>query len=160
MENDNALYEVFFQKQVAYYFKQLERFNNGEKYMFNVAAFFFGISWMLYRKMYLETIAFVGILFVEVLFEQLIFSVLASKVISYLIGLATGFAFGTLANFFYLQKAQRTVALAKATFSTHEERLVYVKKNGGTNTIALIIVVLCVIVLFSFIFWVNNSADY
>jgi hypothetical protein len=157
MESDNALYEAFFQKQVAYYSEKLERFKNGEKYMFNVAAFFFGISWMLYRKMYIEAIALVGILFVEVLFEQLIFSVVASKVISFLISLATGFAFGSLANFFYLQKAQRTVELAKATFITHEERLVYVKKNGGINTLALIIITLFIILLIACLIFINNS---
>lgn len=157
MENDNALYDAFFQKETAYYHAKLERFNNGEKYMFNLAAFLFGLAWMLYRKMYVEAAVLFGIIFFEGLVEQSLFgSNSESKFIGLIINIITAFTLGTLANLFYLQKAQRAVALAKAKFSNNDERLDYLKKTGGTNTLAFVIVTFCVMVIIICIFVMNN----
>lgn len=157
MENDIALYDAFFQKETAYYHAKLERFNNGDKYMFNLAAFVFGITWMLYRKMYIEAAVLFGIIFFEGLVEQLLFGSNSEyQFISLIINLVTAFAFGTLANFFYLQKAKRAVEHTKVQFSNQEERIGFLKKTGGTNTLAFVIVTFCVMVIITCIFVMNN----
>jgi hypothetical protein len=157
MENDNELFEAFFRKQTAYYNEQLERFNSGEKYTFNVAAFFLGMAWMLYRKMYVEALVLFGILFFEGFFERLLIGDNGPKFISIIINLITAFSIGTLSNYFYLQKAKRCVELAKSKFIDNQERIDFLKKKGGTNLLLLIVVLVIVLALVAYFITVNNA---
>lgn len=44
---DDELYATYFKKDIEYYLNRLERYRNGNKYVFNVYAFFFGIFWFM-----------------------------------------------------------------------------------------------------------------
>lgn len=157
MENNTELFEAFFQKEKIYYHEQLQRLNNGERCAFNLAAFFFGMAWMLYRKMYVEVLVLFVVLFFEGFLEQLLIGDNGPKFISIIINLVTAFFIGSLANFFYLQKAKRCVELVKVKFIDNQERIDLLKKKGGTNLVLLIVVVVIILVLIVYFITVNNA---
>ncbi len=160
MINDIELFEVYFQKSKVYYTEKLQRFNNGEKYTFNVTAFFFGIAWFLYRKMYVEAVAIFGILILETVFDELFINQYGTqttvKLVSLIINIITAGLVGGMANYLYFTKANKIIALAKINFNNNDKQIVFLKKNGGVNLALLMVVIAIIVLLIAYFFIVNN----
>lgn len=66
---DKDLFEAYFKVGKEYYINRLERFRKGDKYSFNIYAFFFAMPWLVYRKLYKElgifTLIIIGYLFLK-----------------------------------------------------------------------------------------------
>jgi len=58
------LYRAYFEDEIEYYENQLKKFETNGKCSFNFWAGFFGMSWFVYRKMYLQAIIIAIVLFI------------------------------------------------------------------------------------------------
>ncbi|TCJ18661.1 DUF2628 domain-containing protein [Flaviaesturariibacter flavus] len=151
--SEYAAYENFFGKDSRYYLNRLERYQRGERYIFNGYAFLFGFFWFLYRKLYLEAIVLIGLLVVESILEELILDALfpegGGRAVSWLFNLAVWTATGFLANMFYLRKAKRVVASVQELDAVSaSERLA--RKGGISYWFLLpIVLVITAIIIYS-----------
>lgn len=133
---------AFFQRRYAYYTERAEQFEAGKKFTFNPYAFLFGFFWFLYRKLYAEAFIILLLVFAESLIETLILSMFGlenNAAIDFLSGIACGIVIGFCANYLYIRKALKQVAIAQAC-AGDEEALAYMLKKGGTSVAPLLVI--------------------
>lgn len=121
MEQVNEV-NLFVQKNQKFYeekFRKMEE--TGKSISWNWAAFFMGIYWMIYRKMYFKAGAF------------FVLSLVASSTpyIGYILNFAVLIGIAIYANALYLDHVQGAIKKAKELFP--HEKDVIIKKMGGTN---------------------------
>ena len=121
MEQVNEV-NLFVQKNQKFYeekFRKMEE--TGKSISWNWAAFFMGIYWMVYRKMYFKAGAF------------FVLSLVASSTpyIGYILNFAVLIGIAIYANALYLDHVQGAIKKAKELFP--HEKDVIIKKMGGTN---------------------------
>lgn len=107
---------------------------------FSFPAFFFGFYYLLYRKMWLYTLAWITII------------ILASIFISeYMIVLNVGMSIliGIFFNKFYIKHVSKKIDKIKANNQdkTQEELLKICKKKGGNSPLAIVIVIFAFIII-------------
>jgi hypothetical protein len=108
-------FKIYFAKSTDYYLKCLDNYEAKKGYTVNIAAFFLGPIWMLYRKMYLEAGMYMVAVFVLGFIEdylvsevfQLSPSSAGSVSRSVNIAIAMGVAFSV--NNLYIKKAIATI---------------------------------------------------
>ena len=93
----------------------------GKSISWNWAAFFMGIYWMIYRKMYFKAFAF------------FILSVVASHTpyIGTILNFAILIGIGIYANALYLDHVRESIKKINILFPNNKEEII--KKKGGTN---------------------------
>lgn len=141
MQQVNEL-NLFIQKNQNFYEEKFRKMDDsGKSISWNWAAFFMGIYWMIYRKMYFKAGAF------------FILSLVASSTpyIGGILNLAVLIGIGIYANALY--QDQIRVNMEKTKGLLPEEKEIIAKKRGGTNlplAIGLYAVqtILAIIVLF------------
>lgn len=135
MERVNEV-NLFIQRNQKFYEEKFKKMNDtGKSASWNWAAFFLGIYWMIYRKMYFKAGAF------------FILSLVASSTpyIGGILNFAVLVGIGIYANALYMDHVDGNIEKVKTLFSDNKE--VIIKKIGGTNLpLAL---GLCTVVLFS-----------
>lgn len=135
MERVNEV-NLFIQRNQKFYEEKFKKMNDtGKSASWNWAAFFLGIYWMIYRKMYFKAGAF------------FILSLVASSTpyIGGILNFAVLVGIGIYANALYMDHVDGNIEKVKTLFSDNKE--VIIKKIGGTNLpLAL---VLYTVVLFS-----------
>jgi len=144
------LYKQYFETSSDYYLRQMELYATNGRCSFSVAAFFLGLLWMAYRKMYSTILIIIAIIFVQVmLFEFLlaynIISEDAYNVMDKLITLVASGIIGAIANRLYIKQSIKTVERIVNSNASDEAINEAIKLKGGTNWIAPIILV-CIIV--------------
>ena len=122
--NDNEVNEVnlFVQKNQKFYEEKFRKMDEtGKSISWNWAAFFMGIYWMIYRKMYFKAIAF------------FILSVVASHTpyIGTILNFAILIGIGIYANALYLDHVRENIKKINILFPNNKEEII--KKKGGTN---------------------------
>lgn len=120
MEEVNEL-SLFIQKNEKFYNKKFRKMNEtGKSVSWNWAAFFMGIYWMVYRKMYFKAGAF------------FILSMVASSTpyIGAILNLAVLVGIGIYANALYLDHVNESIKITKISPEDKEE---IISKRGGTN---------------------------
>ena len=127
LEQDRALFVGA--KYESYYQAQFEKITPKKQYAgFNIAAFFLGVVWLFYRKMYRYGFMAIGLIVVIGMFE--IFLGIESSGAN--IGLAV--AFGMFGNTLYRhhvdQQIAKTRQLGSGSVNTELEN------RGGTNIVA------------------------
>ena len=136
MEQVNEL-NLFIQKNEKFYeekFRKMEE--TGKSISRNWAAFFMGIYWMVYRKMYFKAGAF------------FVLSLVASSTpyIGHILNFAVLVGIAIYANALYLDHVQVGIKKAKELFPHEKDEII--KKIGGTNlTIAIGTYLLQIIVM-------------
>lgn len=113
---------LFIQKNERFYESKFKKMNEtGKSRSWNWAAFFMGIYWMVYRKMYFKAGAF------------FILSLVASSTpyIGSLLNVAVTVGIGIYANALYLDHVKGSIEKAKILFPHEKETIL--KKLGGTN---------------------------
>lgn len=112
----------FIQKNQEFYEKKFRKMENtGKSRSWNWAAFFMGIYWMIYRKMYFKAGAF------------FILSLVASHTpyIGWILNLAILVGIGVYANALYLDHIEEYMQKAKELVPDYKD--IIAMKKGGTN---------------------------
>lgn len=121
MERVNEV-NLFIQRNQKFYEEKFKKMNDtGKSASWNWAAFFLGIYWMIYRKMYFKAGAF------------FILSLVASSTpyIGGILNFAVLVGIGIYANALYMDHIDGNIEKVKTLFSDNKE--VIIKKIGGTN---------------------------
>ena len=161
MTEDIELFEEYFQKNKSYYSGKLEKYKSGQRFSFNVFAFFFGVFRFLYRKMYVEAIIIIFALILEGFLESIIltnkFEQDQSAIVNILGTIIIWSIIGFLGNYFYLRKAEKTIKYAKQNYSNNELLKKYLKKKGGVSFVFLLVII---VVIISFFVYNNYLVNY
>lgn len=146
-EDNKEHYENYFQKNSDYYIDQMESFNERGKYSFSVAAFFLGIFWMAYRKMYIHLLIIIGITYAETFIEEMLLNlnVISNstyEIIDKLSMLVWGIVIGSISNRLYISKSQKDIKKILEENSNEEQIKDLLSRKGGTSWFAPIILLI------------------
>lgn len=154
MENDKELYAAYFGRSADYYLDVLERFRNGQRFVFNWYSLLLGLFWFLYRKMYRETIMFFTISVMLGMVQTLMFRdpsmAVYQQKINFMATILLNLSYGIFGNYLYIRKAIAEVEYAKTQSPDPVELTNYLSQKGGTTmhpVFILIIIYLLYIVL-------------
>ncbi|RYF78631.1 MAG: DUF2628 domain-containing protein [Cytophagaceae bacterium] len=153
--NDSLRY--FFGSQADYYTGVAEDLDEG-KTRFNEGAFFFGMFWMAYRKMYANAAITFAIIMAESALEDWLIPE-ASKTFVYslvsnvLIASVIGFA----GNRLYINFARKRVAAIASNISelTDPEAIAQLRKQGGVSWLGPLVVLAAFIILVAGTFYLT-----
>ena len=113
---------LFIQKNQDFYEKKFKKMEEtGKSISWNWAAFFMGIYWMIYRKMYFKAAAF------------LLLNIIATNTphIGIYLNTAVLVGIGIFGNALYLDHVEEKIEKAKIIFPHNKEEVL--AKRGGTN---------------------------
>ena len=153
-EEHKIEYENYFQSNSDYYLEQMAKIDSGKKFTFNIAAFFLGIFWMAYRKMYIHIVIVFGIIFAEMLIEEMLldFGVISYAVYETIDSLSMfiwSFLFATLSNGLYISKTKKEIRKILNENENTKIQNELISKKGGVNSFAPFILLLIIIGLIS-----------
>jgi hypothetical protein len=135
------LYEAILgEKNKIYYqtkFGQFDRLGPGLKASWNWPAFFFGVVWALYRKMYGWFLILLGIAFISSILEEAGFPALSA-----LLFFIPWIAFAVFANSLYQNNLRKKIDKAKLkmmhplsmTIEDEGKLIEYLRYKGGVHT--------------------------
>lgn len=152
--NDNLRF--FFGSQADYYTDVAEDLDAG-KLRFNEGAFFLGMFWMAYRKMYANAAITFGFFVVEGLLEDWLIPEL-SQTKGYILGsgLVIASVLGTIGNRLYINFArQRVSTIASPAADLDPDTITQLRKAGGTSWTGPLVLLLVFIAVVSFTFWLT-----
>ena len=146
-------YQAYFGDQWGYYLPIMIYFESGKKFSFNVWAFFFGMLWQLYRRLYLAILIFIIIVIVESALENWVFSYwsltkLNTILINFITTIIFGIIYGYTGNYFLMRKLQDKISQILATENDEELILEKIRKAGSKNTLGLTLVLISVFLIF------------
>ncbi|MGB4811426.1 MAG: DUF2628 domain-containing protein [Methylophilaceae bacterium] len=142
--------ETFVGKNYAYYEKKWANAAVSSIKGFNVAAFFLGIIWLVYRKMYLYAAIVVGILIIDAVIESYFpLPEAMGKAVTW----ATAAVFGLLGNTWYKTHVDKKIAEIKAT-TPPEQIVAELAKRGGVNPQAAWALGIFFIIVIVLVIWV------
>ncbi|GGK56446.1 DUF2628 domain-containing protein [Rufibacter glacialis] len=138
-------YRAYFGNDADYYLDKLEKYQAGTKITFNIAAFFFGIFWMLYRRMYRQGLLVMVALTAEsyllgIVIQQYGISDSNAKLLNNISTIAWSVLVGFLGNWLYLRQAQAKVAQALEEEDSEQEAVNRLNAQGSITLIPHIIV--------------------
>ena len=113
------------------------------KQSWNWAAFFLGVAWMAYRKMYLYSWIFIGVVAVGTLCE---YALGFPDKLSNAINVAIAITFGFQGNYWYKLHVEKKVKEITAT-NTPEQAKIELSRQGGTSIGAAIVAPLAILIL-------------
>jgi len=148
-------YEAYFGDECSYYLPVMIDFERGKKFTFNGWAFWLGMFWQLYRKLYVMILIFVIAVFVESTIENWAISSmglngLSKTLINFITTLIFGTIYGYTGNYFLMRKAHDKIAQVLATETDEELILEKLKKAGSGNSLGLILLLVFIVGLFVF----------
>ena len=108
---------------------------------FNWAACLLSGLWLPYRKMYVPTVIFFGIMLVDSVIEDIVFVEILRMpepppVLDKLVGLIAALVCGLFGNRWYLSHAHNVIAEVRSQGLPEEDHLRMLSKRGGTNLLA------------------------
>jgi hypothetical protein len=137
-ENHEEYYQEYFGNDAGYYLEKLEQYRRGIRFTFNIGAFFLGVFWLLYRKMYLFAgLAVVVVTASSLLLETVLKSnaVPANNALLWNNGLTIFWSIllGFTGNWLYLKQAQKHVQKALRDERNETEALLQLRAQGSTT---------------------------
>ncbi len=151
--SENEAVATFVGERYNSYYQKKWQLAPGQFTGFNVAAFFLGAVWLIYRKMYLYAAVFLAIIAVDIVVEM--FYPLP-ETIGHAVNIAIAVTFGVLGNSWYKTYADKKVNHISASFP-QEQVPAELAKQGGTNLAAAIIATLVLLALVGFGLWAIYS---
>lgn len=131
---------AFFGDENSYYMAELQRLRAGQSLDFRWAAFFLGMLWMMYRKLYIIAVCTLMLVLLESTLEQAVFVALGvgelgQSLIGMLINLAISIAMAYFANRVYLWDARRQIrqVLQELPHAHDSEIVAAIARKGGTS---------------------------
>ena len=105
---------------------------------FNWAAFLLSGLWLPYRKMYVLTLVFFGVILAESVLEEVFFVGALGMpeppaAVGRLVGLAAAIVCGCFGNRWYLSHARKVITEVRSQGLPEEEYLRILSKRGGTS---------------------------
>ncbi|WP_205499848.1 DUF2628 domain-containing protein [Rufibacter psychrotolerans] len=142
---EEEYYRVYFGSDAEYYLHKLAQYRQGTRFTFNIGAFFFGIFWMLYRKLYKEALlAMVLIVVLSLLVENLTKALGLNQSTTTLVNNAFTILWSTflgfVGNWLYLRQARAKVTKVLAQQPNEELAAASLQRTGGITLIPHIIV--------------------
>ncbi len=150
--NNVALATFVGEKYNSYYQKKWQ-LAPGQFTGFNVAAFFLGAIWLIFRKMYAYAAIFLVLVAVDIAVEM--FYPLPES-LGHAVNIAIAVTFGVLGNSWYKAYAAKKVNQISASFLP-EQVPAELARQGGTNIAAAIIATLVLLTIVGFGIWVVYS---
>lgn len=133
-------FTLFIQKNQRFYLEKFSKIEEtGKSISWNWAAFFMGIHWMIYRKMYLKAAAFFLLSYVAS----------STPYIGFILNLGVLIGIAVYANALYLDHVSNNVEKAKILFPDELDSVA--KKIGGTNLTLTVCIFIIQILLASLI---------
>lgn len=144
---DDELMQLFVGAKYPYYATKWQRAQEGHrKYSWNWAAFFFGVGWMAYRKMYLNgwliLLAMVSARAIEVIFKL-------PDAATIILWLALWLWFGLWSNSMYQAHVEKKLSVIVGSSPSTEAARLRVACDGGTNAWAVVGIYLAISVAMS-----------
>jgi hypothetical protein len=150
MEDDQELYAAYFGRSADYYLDVLERFRNGQRFVFNPFSLIMGLMWFLFRKLYREAFMFFFISILLGFMQTYIFRfpVIAAhqQSISFVVTILLNLSYGIFGNYLYMRKAMKEVAFAKSQSASKDDVLAYLSYKGGTTMHPVFILIILFLV--------------
>lgn len=140
-------FEIYFGKSKDYYLPKLIAFENGKKYSFNIGAFFFGIFWLLYRRLYVHSLIVFLVIFVESSIEKFLLTRLENTKhiqisLTIIWTILLGFVLGYLGNYFYLKHSKKKVENIISSTNDERKKIKKLKRSGSGNWILVLLMLL------------------
>lgn len=128
---------------------------------FNIAAFFFTVTWLLYRKMYRVSLLVCGLALAEVALEAAVLRAFrrteraaeALGGVSCFASLVFVVVVGTYGNAWYLGHARRVIAEVRARRLPEEQHLKALAWRGGTSLTAALVLSVAFTLLLRYLTW-------
>jgi len=134
---------AFVGPKAGYYLKKWQAALDGTGISngFNGAAFFLSALWLPYRKMYLITAIFFGIILLEAVLEEVVFLGILAKpeapaALSSLFGFAAAIVCGNFGNQWYLSHTRKVITEVRSQGLPDDAHSQTLAKRGGTNIVA------------------------
>ncbi|WP_298547134.1 DUF2628 domain-containing protein [uncultured Aquimarina sp.] len=156
MKHTEEHYTSFFMDEDDYYIDVVRSYGNGRRFRFSPYAFFLGVFWLLYRKMYLTvfTLFLLGMaetMFMDLLYENYLISDRTYKTIDIISRILWSAGLGFFGNKFYILEANRKISKVLNKNLSEEDTRVQLGKLGGTTLLPhLIIIILTGVLAFLF----------
>lgn len=156
VSEDASSTQIFVGKNYAYYAKKWDAaIRPGSLKGYNVAAFFLGVFWLVYRKMYQYAAIFMGLIALDIVIESLLPNPLPDAV-SHGINIGIAVAFGALGNTLYKTHVDKKVKEITANFPP-EQVAAELAKQGGVNPKAAWGFAALVLLLVGLVIWILIS---
>ena len=138
-------YQAYFGDHFDYYMPVMIDFEQGKKFTFNVWAFFCGLFWQLYRKLYLAILLFIAVIIIETRIGNWAIRYWslnsdATNLIKLITIIILGIMYGYTGNYFLMRKAQKKIGLILSTENDEGLILEKLKKAGSGNSLGIAIV--------------------
>ncbi|MGG7178148.1 DUF2628 domain-containing protein [Clostridium paraputrificum] len=148
----NEMMDFIGDKKTEFYMEKWTRYQENDKFIsWNWPAFFFGLIWFAYRKMYGIAGIIFGISILSSIFTSVIFDLSG---LNSLISLAVMIGSGLLANQLYIKNCIKKITGIKNAIPnmSKEDLSRRLRANGGINWIPVIVIVVIYAILLILIF--------
>jgi len=154
-------YQAYFGDHWGYYLPIMLDFERGKKFSFNVWAFFCGMLWQLYRRLYGMMLLFLTIIIIESIFRRWVIQYWnlegdSLKLINLIVMLIYGTIYGYTGNYFLMRKAQEKITRILATESEEEIILEKLKKAGSGNSLGVTLILVSIFFVFMVVIFHNK----
>ncbi|MGV3539140.1 MAG: DUF2628 domain-containing protein [Rufibacter sp.] len=151
-EDLEEYYHAYFGPDADYYMEKLEQRQAGTRFTFNIGAFFLGLLWLFYRKMYLVALLVMAVVTGESLLTSYLIKTLPlSEPVALFLNLGGNVLWSLLlgfgGNWLYLKQADWQVNRVLAKEPTEEQAIYRLQRVGSVTFIPHII--LAAIILLS-----------
>ncbi|QNH63696.1 DUF2628 domain-containing protein [Hymenobacter sediminicola] len=124
---------TFFGRSREYYLELWQLRQQGKYVHFNIAAFFFGVFWFAYRRMYFVLFLLVAVLLAEAMLEQALLGEARGQGRTILVGLVQASVLGAFGNTLYLWDAERKMRKILRRAIPKDDILALLRRAGGTS---------------------------
>ncbi len=140
-DDKREIFEKYYQRSSNYYVNQLENYQLHGKCSFSVTAFFLGIFWMAYRKMYKIVIIIIGLILLESFIEETllnfnVISNVAYETIDRISTIIWGGIIGVYANKLYIKQSVKDIDEVLSKNYDEVELDEAINRKGGVNWLA------------------------
>jgi Protein of unknown function (DUF2628) len=134
MEINEEYLVAFFGKNTDYYLHKWREWQQGRRISFNLAAFFAGLFWFVYRRMYRVAGLILLLVIVEAQVEQwLLPASLESQGRAVAASVVLATIFSAFGNWIYLSYARRKITRILRRETSEEAILRQLRRQGGTS---------------------------
>ena len=151
MKHSEEHYRLYFGRNADYYIEIVKDLATTNKSRFNIPAFFLGLFWMMYRKLYLPILILIVILFVVGIIEEaILLSLNASTDTTSLVNVFSTIGWALFIGFFsnrvYVRQANKVITKTLALNLSIQETNSRIEKAGGTTLVPHIILLILILI--------------
>ena len=158
-EIDDSLkdWNTFVGAKMTYYIPKWFSLGDNKIVSFNLAAFLFGIFWMIYRKMYLIAFIYGIIMLSSGFIDEAIIDIFGLhnnvRAVERISTISLATIVGMIGNWLYKNHATKKITALKMKGLSKEDYQVQLAKSGGTNITGLVITIFGYIALMGFLLY-------